>query len=197
MAEQAKSIVVVLSEIYGINAHIQVVCRCLERHGRTALAPDFLAGRCFSYGESAAAYAYFKEQIGFDYALALLEPQLVAWRQQYQGVYLLGYSVGATLAWRCSQAGLADGMVGFYGSRIRDYLQTPPQCPALLLFAEQEAALDVGALVPQLTAMRQVEAQVFAAAHGFADRYSPHYQPAAAKQAMRNILLFQQRLRKK
>ncbi|MDI5811330.1 DUF535 family protein, partial [Salmonella enterica subsp. enterica serovar Anatum] len=42
-------------------------------------------------------------------------------------------SVGATLAWLSAASGLCDGVVCYYGSRIRQYLHLAPLCPTLVI----------------------------------------------------------------
>ncbi len=52
--------------------------------------------------------------IGFDNALQQIKQILYSIRPHYTKVYVLGYSIGATLAWLCSQTKLCDLVVGFY-----------------------------------------------------------------------------------
>lgn len=51
--------------------------------------------------------------------------------------------MGATIAWQCSQYDqLFTGVIGFYGSRIRDFLDMKPACNTLLFFSEVEASFN-------------------------------------------------------
>ncbi len=47
---------------------------------------------------------------------------------------ILGFGAEATVAWLCSEEECVDGIVGYYGSRIRNYAELAPRCPALLFF---------------------------------------------------------------
>ncbi|MDP4160944.1 MAG: dienelactone hydrolase family protein, partial [Bacillota bacterium] len=91
----------------------------------------------------------------------------------YKHVFLLGFSVGATAAWICSEKEpLADGVICYYGSRIRDFQNTTPKCPILLIFAKEEKSFDVLELSCALKQKQFVDAHVLNGKHGFSDPFS-------------------------
>ncbi|WKY46239.1 dienelactone hydrolase family protein [Eubacteriaceae bacterium ES2] len=98
----------------------------------------------------------------------------------------MGFSVGATIAWRCSISDFCDGIIGFYGSRIRNYLEIEPVCPTLLLFADQDS-FDVDAITTKLGAFQKVRTLSFSAKHGFMDQYSTHFDEKSAIKAKRLV----------
>lgn len=175
--------VVVLHEIYGINQHIRGVCEKRHNQGYDVYAPDLLGRETpFSYAQQEEAYGYFMGQVGFaasNRVGALLE----GLRPRYARIVLEGYSVGATLAWVCAAHGWCDGMVGYYGSRIRDYLTLVPSCPALLFFARQEAGFPAQAAAMAFTHMPVVEARILDGDHGFCDPFSGRFHAGSARAA--------------
>lgn len=97
-------------------------------------------------------------------------------RNEYNRIYVLGYSVGATTAWLCSEE-KCDGVIGYYGSRIRNYLETNPKCPVLLFFPQQEKSFNV-------------HAKKFAGNHGFADPYSINFCEESSTQSFESMMEF-------
>ena len=69
----------------------------------------------------------FSDNVGFD--TAAIVSLLAELRAKYGTLILIGYSVGATLAWLAARSGLCDGAVCHYGSRIRQYCDAAPPCP--------------------------------------------------------------------
>jgi dienelactone hydrolase len=94
---------------------------------------------------------------------------------QYRVISLGGYSSDATIAWRCSALGVCDGVIGYYGSRIRDYREIVPKCPVLVIFAEQEPSFAPHDLVLTPEQQKNTSMVIFAGEHGFCDRFSSHY----------------------
>ncbi|MGS9169683.1 dienelactone hydrolase family protein, partial [Salmonella enterica subsp. enterica serovar Infantis] len=75
----------------------------------------------------------FSANVGFD--PAVVTKLLHELRTQYETLIVVGYRVGATLAWLSSASGLCDGVVCYYGSPIRQYLHRAPLCPTQVLIA--------------------------------------------------------------
>lgn len=169
--------IVVLHEIYGINSHIQTVCAYYKDLGYDVYCPN-LIGReqTFEYAQQDLAYDYFKNNIGFDIYLNLLK-WLKELRAQYKTILLIGYSVGATIAWRCSSSGICDGVIGYYGSRIRDYLDVTPSCKVLLMFAENEPSFCPDQLQFTPAQQKSTSVVILPGHHGFCDIFSEHYNP--------------------
>ncbi len=130
--------IVVLHEIYGINLHIREVCNSFYQDGYDVYCPNLLNREPFSEEVQEQAYLFFNRQIGFEVSGRVMRI-IKRIRPYYVRVILLGYSIGATLAWLCSESGLCDCVICCYGSRIRDYLSVAPQCPALLIFARYDS----------------------------------------------------------
>lgn len=179
------TVVIVLHEIYGINRHIQSVCNHYFNAGFDVICPNLISLETpYQYEQEEEAYHHFVKDIRFEAAASKVLDIAIRMRKQYQKVFLLGYSVGATIAWLCSdRKDICDGVIGYYGSRIRDYLQVEPKCPVLLIFPKEELAFNVNILVDRLRYRDFVETHILEGSHGFADSFSKNYYSESEEQA--------------
>lgn len=172
--------IVVLHEIYGANNFIKDVCQKYYKDGYDVFCPELLGDRkVFSYSESQEAYGFFIDNVGFD-IYKQVEKLINDLKSEYKYVLVIGYSVGATIAWRCSEDSLCDGIVCCYGSRIRDYMEATPKCPTLLVFAKHDS-FDVDSIFCQLSRKQNVQIEILDANHGFIDTYSKNYSDVQAQ----------------
>ncbi|MBP2665219.1 MAG: DeoR family transcriptional regulator [Firmicutes bacterium] len=187
------TVFIVVHEIYGINAHITGVCDWLAKTKADVLCPNLLGNRQkpFHYTEELDAYQHFMQNVGFASAQEQIETLVRSVRDQYRYCFVIGYSIGATIAWLCSRhAELCSGVVGIYGSRIRDYTAQEAQCPVLLCFPRMEESFDVAALVQALAGKTNVNLIKADALHGFADPLSEKYCAAENETLWRKIFTF-------
>lgn len=180
--------IILLHEIYGVNRFIDDQRRKYEELGFRVFCPDLYGGRVFSYDETEAAYGYFYSRVGLD-AYRQIWDLTAKLKQQFETVYLLGFSVGAALAWRCSENPDCGGVIACYGSRIRDCTQILPRTPTLLLFAEKDS-FDPRALAKTLASAPNTRIRILPGEHGFLDPHSGRYHAVSAKEAEREILGF-------
>lgn len=179
--------IVILHEIYGINDFMLDQIKYYEQKGFTVYSPNLLNRASFSYQEAEQAYEYYYahyseiKNFTFNYIKKI--------SQLHETVYLLGFSVGGTLAWLCSDEMECAGVIACYGSRIRDHLQIMPKCRTLLLFS-QEPAFSIEKTVRKLEGKQHTAVHLFTAKHGFLDSYSANYNPEAAKAAQQEIICF-------
>ena len=172
------TVIIVLHEIYGLNSHIIGVCDRLAQAKVDVLCPNLLGERQepFHYDEEALAYRHFMTEVGFSAAQEEIEALARNVRDRYRYCFIVGYSIGATIAWLCSgNSGLFSGVVGVYGSRIRDYTLIEPKCPVLLCFPRAEESFDVAELIRTLSGKNNVNLFKADALHGFADPRSTKY----------------------
>lgn len=186
----SKNLVIVIHEIYGINLHMKKVCRSLSEAGFDVICPNLLKQQeSFTYAQEEAAYRHFMENIGFSNASARVRKILLDVKDKYEKIYIVGFSVGATIAWLCSETDRLNGVVGYYGSRIRDYLDIDPACPTMLFFPEQERSFNVADLIVRLTE-KNIELYQFSGEHGFSDPYSPTHHAQSQDEAHNRMLDF-------
>lgn len=179
---------IVLHEIYGVNEFIKSKCQKFFEEGYDVYCPNLLHRSAFSYEQSAEAYHFFVNQVGFDKytEIVKLTNRL---KGQYEDVFMIGFSVGATLAWRSCEHTLYSGVIACYGSRIRDYIDLNLACPTLAIFAKNDS-FDVEKTVNQLQGKLSLEVQIYEANHVFFDRYSETYNEQQAKLAEHQIITF-------
>ncbi len=104
----------------------------------------------YSYEEEGMAYHNFVQNIGIDEGSRQITNMLIQLKQEYEEVGVIGFSVGATMSWLCSENNLCNFVIGCYGSRIRDYVNRSPVCPTLLIFPAEEQTFDVDSLINSL-----------------------------------------------
>lgn len=176
-----KQAIILIHEIYGKNRFMDKQCEKYKSMGFDVYCPDLLSRSAFSYEEAEAAYEYFNEKVGFE-RYTEISDMVDQLSRSYDKIWVLGYSVGATLAWRCSENPKCAGIVACYGSRIRDYTNLKPTCPVLLLFAEQDS-FDVTSTVERLQVVPNTQIVTYPASHGFMDSYSVYYDSCQADAA--------------
>ncbi|NRD77078.1 dienelactone hydrolase family protein [Bacillus sp. BRMEA1] len=188
--KKKESLIIVLHEIYGINQHIKSFCEILSDQDYDVICPNLLEqDGPFDYSEEMIAYRHFMENVGFMGAVKKIKNLLLDVRVQYRKIYLIGFSVGATVAWVCSEEEGLNGIVGYYGSRIRSYKEIVPKCPAILFFPEQEPSFNVDELISYLN-RRNIEIHKLNGQHGFSDPYSTKYNAESSRSAFNETLAF-------
>ncbi|MBB3129463.1 dienelactone hydrolase [Paenibacillus rhizosphaerae] len=191
-----KTLVIILHEIYGLNEHILAFGDKVSRSGYEVLTPNLLIRGPFPYEQEEEAYSYFVNQIGFDRAVDEVNQIVRDHRDRYDCIMIVGFSIGATIAWRCSGSGI-DGIIGYYGSRIRSYAEMEPKCPALLFFASNEKSFDVSELSEKLEHRRNTHVHVIEGEHGFMNPYSKSYFPQAYQACLEMSFNFLRRVAKR
>ena len=187
----AKSAIILLHEIYGKNDFICEMQSYYKSLGYEVVVLDFYNGKTFSYDNMNAAYDYYNYKVGFrvdSFVISLA----FSMKQLYEKVFVIGFSVGATLAWISSQSNYIDKTVCIYGSRIRDYCKILPKNETLLLVAKQDS-YDVDSLVDEMMEKENVITKCFDAQHGFMDAYSQHFDEICFELAKDEILKFIQK----
>ncbi|WML32599.1 dienelactone hydrolase family protein [Clostridium sp. OS1-26] len=182
------SVIIVLHEIYGINQHIQRVCERFSMDGYDIICPNLInLIQPFNYDLQEEAYQYFMNNIGFESAVDQVKQLIIQVKKQYKYIYLLGYSIGATIAWLCSdEENMCSGIMGYYGSRIRDYMNITPKCPVLLIFPTEENSFNVQELVDSLK-KRNINVHILGGKHGFSDPFSKNYRGQSSQKSERLI----------
>lgn len=195
-----KTALLLLHEIYGINQHMEYIIHTFSSSTIDVICPNLLHSSIpFHYTEEAEAYSHFIKHVGFQRGKQHIEDVLAELQNNYTYVGILGFSVGATIAWLCSEDHKIDFVIGCYGSRIRDYTNIMPTCPTLLIFPSNETSFSVSALIDNLQSkghpllnIKQLNGE-----HGFLDPFSAKYNEEAANQGYEMIHSFLQNITEK
>lgn len=192
----ARGAVVVLQEIFGVNAHIRSVCARLADAGYDAYAPAL-----FDRVQPGFESGYSKD----DVAAALLLLPALDWpamvtdtlatvahaQQQGRPVALLGFCLGASVAYMAAQhaPGIA-AVVGYYGGQIVQHLDRPPQAPTLLHYGETDHTIPLADVERIRSARPDCGLHLYPAGHGFNCDVRAAYQPESAHLAWQRSMQF-------
>ncbi|WP_313799658.1 dienelactone hydrolase family protein [Cytobacillus sp.] len=187
--KKSDKLIIVVHEIYGINQHMVDVCNLLSEENFDIICPDLFEHIPFDYSQEEMAYHFFMDNAGFLNGLHKIKNILIDSKDEYSKIFIIGFSIGATVAWLCSEEEGVDGIVGYYGSRIRDYVNIHPNCPVLLFFPNEEKSFNVNELVSTID-QPNIDAHICRGEHGFSDPYSSKYNEELAKSTFRETVNF-------
>jgi carboxymethylenebutenolidase len=199
-AGKPKGGVVVVQEIFGVNAHIRSVADVYAAHGYTSIAPAF-----FDYVESDVELAYDKAgidkgrdlamEVGLDRAVEAVASAAESIRSSGK-VGVVGYCWGGTVALRAAQV-LSLPASSYYGARNVQYVSEPLRAPAIFHFGADDPSIPPEAIAKQRAAWPDAPVYVYEhCGHAFNRDADPHaYNAAAAKLALeRTLALFAKNL---
>ena len=199
---QASAAVVVIQEIFGVNAHIQAVTDRFAAQGYLAIAPsmfervtpavnlgyesaDMTAGMALKAAATALPAPGVMQDIqaAIDYAAA----------QTGGKVGIIGFCWGGLLTWQaaCTLSGLAAA-APYYGGGMTEpaEIARQPRCPVMAHFAEQDHYIPMDGVRAFAAARREVTVHTYAADHGFNCDQRGSYNEAAATLARSRTLAF-------
>lgn len=194
--------VVVLQEIFGVNAHIRAVADRYAASGYLAVAPstfhrvkqgvelgytgdDMQAGMGLKAAvEGLPAPGVMPDiQAAIDYAAA----------QSGGKVGIVGYCWGGLLAWRAaSQLTGLSAAVPYYGGGMTTPAEAArqPRVPVMVHFGERDRHIPLEGVQALAQAHPEVEVHVYPADHGFNCDHRGSYDEAAAHAARERTLAF-------
>ena len=188
--------VVVVQEIFGVNAHIRRVADGYAAHGYTAIAPAF-----FDFVENGVELAYdaagvargrdLAMEVGLERALEAVASAAESIRSSGK-VGVVGYCWGGTVALRAAQV-LGLPASSYYGARNVQFLGEPLQAPAIFHFGADDPSIPPEAIAKQRAAWPDAPVYVYEhCGHAFNRDADPHaYNAVAAKLALeRTLALF-------
>lgn len=190
----AKGAVVVIQEIFGVNAHIRSVVDGYADAGYFAIAPQIFdrVERDIELGYEEADMARGIE-IAFqklDRDLALQDIQAAIEQASVHGkVGVVGYCFGGLLAWlsACELDGVS-AVSSYYGGGVAGELDRSPRCPVIMHFGELDAHIPMSDVEKVRAAQPDVEVFVYPADHGFNCDHRGSYDQAAAELALSRTL---------
>lgn len=194
-AGPARGGLVVVQEIFGVNAHIRAVTARFAAAGYRTIAPAL-----FDRVERDVELGY--EEAAFDRGRALVgqldEDQLLsdlaAARAAVAGddrVACVGYCFGGAVAWIAAAKleGIA-GAISYYGSRIAQNEGLTPKVPVQMHVGRHDASFPLEIVHRVASAHSAVEAFEYEAGHGFSCDHRADFDPDAAALALERSLGF-------
>jgi carboxymethylenebutenolidase len=186
---------VVVQEIFGVNAHVRSVCDGYAADGYVAVAPAVFdrVERGVDLGYDAAgieAGRSIRAKADTTNALADIAAAR-AFVADAGRVGIVGYCWGGLLAWlaACRLDGFAAAIV-YYGGGIGEVLGETPRCPVLGHFGERDKMIPLAWIDEWRQRHPTHPVHTYDADHGFNCDARPSYNAAAAKLARERTLAF-------
>ena len=194
---------VILQEIFGVNHHIRSVA-------------DTYAGKGF-YTIAPALFDRVEADVDLDYSPASLQTGIglvsrieqaailkdiqasiaYAQRQVDSGkVGVVGYCLGGSYAWLSATRLTPDAAIGYYGSKVLEFIAETPVCPVMLHFGNLDKHIPVSDVEKIKQARPELPVHLYDADHGFnCDERASYSEPAASLAFSRSLKFLQETLR--
>ena len=188
--------VLVIQEIFGVNAHIRGVVERFAAEGYVALAPAVFdpveRGVELDYDATGIQRGRsLVTALGIDRAVDVLDACAQQLQMEGLRVGAVGFCWGGTLAFLCSTR-LGVPAVDYYGARSVPFLDEPARAPLMCHFGGRDESIPPADIA--LHRQKQPQAQVFEypeAGHAFNRDVDPKaFEPASAALAWQRTLDF-------
>jgi carboxymethylenebutenolidase len=187
---------VIVQEIFGVNAHIRSVADGYAADGFLAVAPALFdrieRGAELGYdGADREKAMSFLPKLDIDKAVFDVAAAIdFARAQTAKKVGVVGYCFGGSVAWLAATRLKPDAAVGYYGGQIPKYAAETPNAPVMLHFGEQDTHIPEAEVNKVKAAHPDVEIYWYDAGHAFNCEPRPSYNADAARVARERSLAF-------
>lgn len=182
-----KGAIIVLQEIFGVNAHIRSVCDRLAQLGYTAGAPALFDRQHQGYESDYTAQDVQRGIAilnGFNFDTALDDIDAAATAFKHCGkVGIIGFCIGGSLAYKMATRGSVNAAACYYGSLISEYADDAPKCPTVLHYGETDPTISAQNVKTVRAKQPDLPAFVYPAGHGFNCDARSAFEPESAKLA--------------
>jgi carboxymethylenebutenolidase len=191
----AGAAVVVVQEIFGVNAHIRSVVDRYAALGYRAIAPALFdriePGIELDYdGSGVERGRDLAGKVKWDPAMLDLAAA-VEHVSSTGPVAVVGFCFGGSLAWRAACELPISAAVGYYGGQIHEMIDLTPQVPTMLHFGELDHAIPLDQVAAIEAAHPEVPVHVHGGAqHGFACDARASHEPVSAAIAFGRTIEF-------
>jgi carboxymethylenebutenolidase len=186
--------IVVIQEIFGVNAHIRSVADRFAEAGYTAIAPSFFdhleTGVELAYDEAGSSKGkQLITELGLERALEDVASAAEAIASAGK-IGTVGYCWGGTVALLAAlRLGLPS--VSYYGARNLQFLHETPKAPVMFHFGEKDTGIPMESVAKHRELLPQMETFTYPAGHAFNRDVDPRaYDEASAKLALQRTLAF-------
>ena len=201
-AAKARAAVVVLQEIFGVNAHIQAVADRFAAQGYLAIAPSMFervtpaVNLGYEAADMTAGMALKAAAMALPGAAVLQDIQAtINYGAEQTGgkVGLVGFCWGGLLTWQaaCTLSGITAA-VPYYGGGMTapEEIARQPKCAVMAHFGELDHYIPMDGVHAFAAPRRDVTVHTYAADHGFNCDQRGSYNEAAAALAHGRTLAF-------
>ena len=194
-AGKPRGAIVVIQEIFGVNAHIKEVADGYAADGYLAIAPALYdrLERNFDVGYTPPEIEKgraLRAKVNVDHAMQDVAAT-VKEASKAGKVGIVGYCWGGFIAWMASARvpGLAAS-APYYGGGILDNADIEPKVPVMAHFGEKDAMIPVEGVKKLAEKHKKHQVFIYAADHGFNCDHRGSYHAPSAKQARERTLEF-------
>lgn len=188
--------IVVLQEIFGVNAHIREVCDGFAADGYVAIAPalyDRSSEKDFQCGytpEEIPVGAALRNDFSWDDSVLDVKAAAAVLQGEGLKVGSVGYCWGGTISYLGGVRLNIDCCVVYYGGQIEPYMGESANCPMLMHFGEQDAGIPLSHVDELRAAKPDADINLYDADHGFNCDHRGSYNEAAATLARERTMAF-------
>ena len=191
---QSKGVVIVIQEIFGVNAHIREVADGYAAQGYSAIAPAL-----FDRIERDIELGYAEADMGKGIELAFQGLEMAQTMKDLQSVVdygaaqgavgVVGFCFGGLLTYlsACQLKGVAAAS-SYYGGGIAGVIDHQPKCPLIMHFGELDAHIPMTDVDKIKEANPRIPVHVYDADHGFNCDHRASYSEQAAELALQRTL---------
>ena len=193
--------VVIIQEIFGVNAYVRSVADSYAKEGFVAIAPSLFdrveRGVELGYeGDDRTKAVELMQKLDPKTALLDVAAAFAEGKAQGRGVGVIGFCYGGFMSWLTATRGeqLAvrpDCCVGFYPGGIGSVATEDPSCPVLLHFGADDTHIGPEQIEAVRSAHPEVEIFLYEGAeHGFCCDARSAFNPSKASLAKERTLAF-------
>ncbi len=192
-----KGAVVVIQEIFGVNAHIREVVDGYAQDGYAAIAP-----KLFDRVEPDIELGYEGDDMTRGIELAFQKLDMTQTLADINAavdeiakegkVGVVGYCFGGLLTWltACSSTSIAAAS-SYYGGGVAGQMDKQPKCPTIMHFGKLDSHIPMSDVEAVSQAQPEVTVHVYDADHGFnCDHRASHDAASAATAKERTLAHF-------
>jgi len=187
---------VVIQEIFGVNAHIRAVADGFARDGFFAVAPAVFdrierdVELEYSGPDQQKAMSFIPRLNADTGVMDVAAAIDYAARQTGKKVGVVGYCYGGSMAWLAATRLAPSAAVGYYGGLIPRLAEEAPKAPVMLHFGREDAHIPAEGVNRVQALHPEVEIHWYDAGHAFNRDVGPGYRPEAAKLARERTVAF-------
>jgi len=187
---------VIVQEIFGVNAHIRSVADGFAKDGFLAVAPALFdriqPGIELGYegADLQTAMSLIPKIDGEKAVLDVAAAIDFAAKDSGKKVGVVGYCFGGSVAWLAATRLHPAAAVGYYGGQIGKYAAEKPNCPVMLHFGREDSHIPPSVAEAVHAANPGVEIHWYDAGHAFNCEPRPSYNAASSHLARERTLEF-------
>ncbi|TWI04728.1 carboxymethylenebutenolidase [Luteimonas cucumeris] len=193
--DQPRGGLVVLQEIFGVNAHMRSVVDRFADAGYVALAPALFdpvqPGVELDYDQD--GFARGRELVGalgMERALEIVSAAAMLLQREGLEVGVVGYCWGGSVAFLANTR-LGLPAVSYYGARTMPFLDEPLRAAMMFHFGEKDGSIPAQDIATHREKQPRAEVHVYPAGHAFNRDVDTHaYHAASASLALERTLAF-------